>query len=455
MLDRYWQGDTSRISPEAPVPVVRIADCESRPGGAGNVALNIAALGIKVSLFGLVGEDEAAQELSDVLKASEVDAQLVSRPDIDTITKLRIVSRHQQLLRLDHEKDFALVEHDELLGKVLNTLDDASLVILSDYNKGTLAKICPQIIERCRQLKTPVVIDPKGDFRRRYRNATLMTPNMAEFQQMVGECLSEQDIAQKGRQLIDDLSLEGLLITRSEKGMTLLTADKVINIPSKGREVFDVTGAGDTVIAVFSAALACGQSFHEASLLANRAAGIVVGKLGAATVSQAELQDDRRASIFDRKIVDEAGLLKQLKTLRSSQKIVITNGCFDILQPGHVANLEQCRALGDMLVVAVNDDDSVRRLKGPQRPINSLQQRMQVLAGLASVDYVVSFAEDTPARLIGELKPDVLAKGGDYRVEEIAGAESVIAAGGRVELIDLLDGYSSTDIIERIKNLAD
>jgi len=285
MLDRYWQGNTSRISPEAPVPVVRIEECESRPGGAGNVALNIASLGMAVSLVGLVGDDEPAHELARALRQFAVNAQLVSSPELDTITKLRIVSRHQQLLRLDQEKDFSSADHDELLEKILPSLELANLVILSDYNKGTLAKVCPQIINRCRELNIPVVIDPKGNHRQRYQGATLLTPNMAEFQQMVGECETEHDIETKGRKLIGELGLEALMVTRSEKGMSLITAERVINIPSRGREVFDVTGAGDTVIAVFSAACASGESFHAAAILANQAAGIVVGKLGAATVS--------------------------------------------------------------------------------------------------------------------------------------------------------------------------
>lgn len=453
MLDRYWQGDTSRISPEAPVPVVRIEDSESRPGGAGNVALNIASLGIDVDLFGLVGEDEPARELIRVLQMSRVNARLTSLPDLETITKLRIVSRHQQLLRLDQEKDFSSVDCSDLLEKVLQSLETASLVVLSDYNKGTLANICPQIIDRCRAFNIPVVIDPKGNHRKRYSNASLLTPNMSEFQQMVGECKTEIEIEARGRELINDMGLEALLITRSEKGMTLIEADRVINIPSRGREVFDVTGAGDTVIAVFAAACATGEGFHAAAILANQAAGIVVGKLGAATVSLDDLARDRLQSVFERKIVGEEELLAKIKALPSSKQIVMTNGCFDILQPGHVANLEQCKALGDILIVAVNDDASVQRLKGPQRPINPVDQRMQVLAGLSSIDYLVVFSEDTPARLIELILPDILAKGGDYKVEDIAGADAVLASGGRVETIDLLEGFSSTDIIERIRGL--
>ena len=455
MLDRYWHGDTSRISPEAPVPVVRIEDSEARPGGAGNVALNIAALGMQVSLFGLVGEDEAADELIAVMRSFSVDAQLFAKAEINTITKLRILSRHQQLIRLDKEKDLSQADSSDLLARVLSSLEQADLVVLSDYNKGTLAQICPPIIDRCRQLNIPVIIDPKGNHRARYKNATLLTPNMGEFQQMVGNCSSEADIETRGRQLIAELNLQALLITRSEKGMTLIDAERVINIPSKGIDVYDVTGAGDTVIAVFAAACAAGQTWHAAALLANQAAGIVVGKLGAATVTLADLEQGGVNSIFERKIIGEAELLTELKKFRGSKQVVMTNGCFDILQPGHVANLEQCKALGDVLIVAVNDDASVQRLKGLQRPINPLKQRMQVLAGLSSVDYLVAFSEDTPARIIGQVLPDVLAKGGDYRVDEIAGGEAVLANGGRVETIDLLEGYSSTDIIERIRRLPD
>ena len=284
MLDRYWHGDTDRISPEAPVPVIDVAGTESRPGGAGNVALNIAALGIDVSLFGLLGEDEAGAELSQRLQQFGVDSQLISNSAIRTITKLRVMSRHQQLMRLDQEDDISTIDHQALQEKILPALGQAAVVILSDYNKGTLSKICPAIINACRERNIPVVIDPKGNHRERYANATLLTPNMSEFQQMVGICTDEDEIETRGRQLIKDLNLQALLITRSEKGMTLIESDHIVNIPSRVREVFDVTGAGDTVIAVFAASVAGGQSFESAALLANRAAGIVVAKMGAATV---------------------------------------------------------------------------------------------------------------------------------------------------------------------------
>lgn len=453
MLDRYCHGSTDRISPEAPVPVVRVDETDARPGGAGNVALNLASLGIKVSLFGLIGEDESGSELLQRLQQYGVDAQLTINPEISTITKLRVMSRHQQLIRLDQESDFSSIDHQALQARILLALDHTDLVILSDYNKGTLSEICPAIINCCREQNIPVVIDPKGNHRERYTNATLLTPNMSEFQQMVGICANEVEIETRGRQLLKDLNLQALLLTRSENGMTLIEPDRVVNIPSRVREVFDVTGAGDTVIAVFAAAVAGGESFESAAMLANRAAGIVVGKMGAATVSLSELEQPGSNALFDQKIKTEAELLILVSELRSSKSIVMTNGCFDILQPGHVANLEQCKFQGDILIVAVNDDDSVRRFKGEHRPINPLLQRMQVLAGLSSVDYVVPFAEDDPQRLIAEVLPDVLAKGGDYKVENIAGADVVLQAGGRVEIIELLKGFSSTDIIQKIRSL--
>lgn len=270
---------------------------------------------------------------------------------------------------------------------------------------------------------------------------------------MVGICKTEADIETRGRKLIDEMKLDALLITRSEKGMTLIEAERVINIPSRCLDVFDVTGAGDTVIAVFSAACAASQRHHAAALLANQAAGIVVGKLGTATVSLDDQEKGGVNSIFGRKIISETDLLSVLKSLRGSNQVVMSNGCFDILQPGHVANLEQCKALGDILIIAINNDASVQRLKGMQRPINPLNQSMQVLAGLSSVDYLVAFSEDTPERIRGEILPDILAKGADYRIEEIAGADAVLKNGGRIETIDLLEGYSSTNIIVRIRQL--
>lgn len=455
MLDRYWQGATERISPEAPVPVVRVQDTRACPGGGGNVALNLAALDIPVSLFGLVGKDSIACELRSALNTHKISLHLLAISGLKTITKLRIFSCHQQLIRLDQENDFSAVDVSELFDKILQSLDEAALVILSDYNKGTLANICPDIINRCRQLSVPVMVDPKGHNWQRYQNATVLTPNMSEFQQIVGDCSNDKAITDRGRELIANFNLTALLITRSEKGMTLITTEQVINIPAYSREVFDVTGAGDTVIAVFSAACASGKSLQAAAVLANQAAGIVVGKLGAATITQNELADFPLLSSSKSKIFDEQDLLIELKTKHSGKQVVMTNGCFDILHAGHVTNLEQCKALGDILIVAVNDDVSIQQLKGRQRPVIPLQQRLQILAGLSSVDYLVAFSEQTPERLIQAILPDVLAKGNDYHVDQVIGAEAVISAGGRVELTESPEVYSSTEIIKRIRNLPD
>ena len=459
MLDRYWRGDTKRISPEAPVPVVHIQETEARPGGAANVALNIASLGARVSLFGLVGEDRPGNELIAALQQHKINLQLLALSGLNTITKLRIFSRHQQLIRLDQENDFSVAASCEWLEKILPALDQADLIILSDYNKGTLASICADIIQHCQQLSIPVVIDPKGNDWHQYRNATLLTPNLSEFQQMVGDCDSEKTIAARGHELIADLGLDALLITRSEKGMTLIDADRVIQIPACARKIFDVSGAGDTVIAVFSAAYASGENFYAAARLANQAAGIVVGKPGVASVTRDDLAKHAVPSVFDRKIFNEQDLLIELKAKHSGKRIVMTNGCYDILHSGHVDNLQRCKALGDILIVAVNDDASVRQLKGKQRPVIPLQQRLQVLAGLSSVDYLIAFNEQTPERLIHEILPNVLVKGGDYHADQVVGAKAVLAAGGQVEIIDLftdpLHPCSSTEIIQRIRNLPD
>ena len=457
MLDRYWQGATSRISPEAPVPVVRIGEMEDRAGGAGNVALNIAALGGKATLLGVTGDDEPADALQRCLEQHPGVQCHFSRLDGHrTITKLRVLSRHQQLIRLDFEEAAETVEGDDLRQRFEALLPHCDIVILSDYAKGTLNE-APALIAAARRHGKRVVVDPKGRDFRRYRGASLITPNMAEFEAVVGACDSEEAIRDKGLALCDDLGLEALLITRSEKGMTLLQQDaEVIHLPTRAREVYDVTGAGDTVVAVLAASLGAGLELAPAAGLANHAAGIAVGKLGTATVSPAEL---RRAlqpeTASNHGIIDEELLLEEIAHARQAgETIVMTNGCFDILHAGHIRYLEEARRHGDRLIVAVNSDDSVRRLKGTSRPINPLQQRMEVLAGLRAVDWVVPFDEDTPRRLICRLLPDVLIKGGDYRPEEIAGADCVTAHGGSVVVTAFVDGQSTSRIVETIRETA-
>ncbi|OOF69649.1 bifunctional D-glycero-beta-D-manno-heptose-7-phosphate kinase/D-glycero-beta-D-manno-heptose 1-phosphate adenylyltransferase HldE [Rodentibacter caecimuris] len=457
MLDRYWFGATNRISPEAPVPVVRVQDNEERAGGAANVAMNIASLSVPVQLLGFIGQDEAGAALSKLLQKQKIDCNFVGLTSHPTITKLRILSRHQQLLRLDFEDDFYNVECGELLSKLESAVKNFGALVLSDYGKGTLKDV-QQMIRIAHRANVPVLIDPKGTDFERYRGATLLTPNMSEFEAVVGKCDSEQDIIDKGLKLIQDFELTALLVTRSEKGMTLLRPGQTaFNLPTVAKEVFDVTGAGDTVISVLAIALADGRSLEEACYLANIAAGIVVGKLGTSTVSTVELENaihGRTETGFG--IMTEQNLKIAVAQAKArGEKIVMTNGCFDILHPGHVSYLENARKLGDRLIVAVNSDESVKRLKGENRPINDLNTRMAVLAGLSSVDWLVPFSEDTPQRLIGDILPDLLVKGGDYKPEDIAGSKEVWANGGEVRVLNFENGCSTTNVIEKIKSFKD
>jgi len=455
MLDRYWSGGTSRISPEAPVPVVQVECCEERVGGAANVALNIAALGAQVSLSGIVGADEAAQTLDKLLTNSDIDSQLLRRDDCTTITKLRVMSRHQQLIRLDFEDHSQVNGAASLAEKTAASLNDVDVLVLSDYGKGSLAAV-HEIISAAKAAKLPVLVDPKGTDFAKYKGATLLTPNLGEFEAVVGHCVDDDELVAKGEALRSKLELKALLVTRSEHGMTLLVdGETPLHLPTRAREVFDVTGAGDTVIGVLAAVLAAGESLTTAATLANAAAGVVVGKLGAATVSAQELEAAlNEQSSVQRGVINEAGLVDFVAEVRArGETVVMTNGCFDLLHPGHITYLEEAAALGDHLIVAVNDDDSVRKLKGKGRPINKLADRMHMLAALSCVDWVVSFSEDTPERLICVVAPNVLVKGGDYRPEQIAGHDCVLDNGGEVKVLSFKKGYSSTDVIQRIFSL--
>lgn len=454
MLDRYWSGLTQRISPEAPVPVVRVGQDESRPGGAANVALNLAALGARVDLLGVVGRDPPAVSLAGQLNRVGIRTQWIESPRLPTITKLRVLSRNQQVIRLDFEESYAAegaFDRARLIEDFTVALAEAQVAVLSDYAKGTLVDV-QALIAQSIALGKPVVVDPKGIDFSRYRGATLLTPNVAEIEAIVGPCPDDGSLLEKGARLLADLQLQGLLVTRSEKGMSLLRPGKPpLHLPTEAREVFDVTGAGDTVIATLAGSLAAGMDLADAVRLANIAAGIVVGKLGTATASRAELELAlQRPAPGEDALLDEERLLARLATARArGQTVVMTNGVFDLLHVGHVRYLEAARALGDLLVVAVNEDDSVRRLKGPTRPVNRCADRMRVLAGLRCVDFVVPFAEDTPARLIGRVLPQVLVKGGDYKPEQIAGHEVVRANGGEVVVLDFHAGYSTTAMLDR------
>jgi D-beta-D-heptose 7-phosphate kinase/D-beta-D-heptose 1-phosphate adenosyltransferase len=455
MLDRYWHGATSRISPEAPVPVVHVGQCEERAGGAANVALNIAALGSKVQLLGVTGDDPAADSLEARLAGAGIECVFQRISNKPTVTKLRVISRHQQLIRLDFEDGFEAINVEKLMGDYARFLPECGVVVLSDYGKGSLVEI-DRLNAMAREAGKRVLVDPKMTDFINYQGASVITPNMSEFELVAGTCSSEQEMIEKSHALISQYDLEALLVTRGEHGMTLFQRDQPeLHLPAQTREVFDVTGAGDTVISVLAAALAAGEDLPMATALANMAAGIVVGKLGTATVSVHELRRSAQLS-------QDAGFgelsQEQLKIAvedaRShGERIVMTNGCFDILHAGHVSYLNNARRLGDRLIVAVNDDESVGRLKGTGRPLNPLSQRMAVLAALECVDWVVPFSEDTPERLICEIGPDYLVKGGDYRAEDIAGYDCVMRNGGDVVVLDYHDGCSTSEMIRTIRRL--
>lgn len=451
MLDRYWHGDTSRISPEAPVPVVRVQEREERPGGAANVALNIRALECQARLLGVTGDDEAAQTLQQQLQARGVECHFQRLAAIPTITKLRVLSRHQQLIRVDFEESLANLDPTMLHALLEQYLPHIQGVVLSDYGKGTLHEPAT-CIDMIRAAHKFVLVDPKGRDFTKYRKANLITPNLAEFEAVVGRCATQAELERKGEQLRQSLQLEALLITRSEQGMSLLReAHAPMHLPAHAKEVFDVTGAGDTVIGVLAAALAAGEDLAGAVALANLAASLSVSKLGAASVSLDELEQALHSHSL-RGLSDEETLLSQVRAAQArGETVVMTNGCFDILHAGHVHYLHQARQLGDRLLVAVNDNDSVRRLKGESRPVNDVQARMAVLNALEAVDWLVPFSEDTPKRLICKLKPDILVKGGDYRVDEVAGHDCVLEYGGQVLILDFLAGFSTTQTLEKMQ----
>ena len=456
MLDRFWHGAATRISPEAPVPVVNVVGVDDRPGGAGNVAINLAALGVETTLSGLVGDDEHAKQLRSAVEAKGVRWSVMPCP-ADTIVKLRVLSRNQQLIRMDFEAPLNDYADESFLQYASNLIAEHDVVLLSDYAKGTLTNI-EELISACRVLKTPVLVDPKGADFSRYAGATLITPNLSEFEAVVGACHQDDTvISARARDLCEQHGFEAVLVTRSERGMTLQSKEgEPLHLPALARQVFDVTGAGDTVISAMAAGLASQDSLENSTRLANVAAGLVVGKVGTATVTREELQGALLQSEGDVQDLPAFGVVTEQEAVAAvarlkaeGQRVVMTNGCFDLLHPGHVTYLSQAAALADVLIVAVNEDASVTRLKGSDRPINGIDSRMSVLAGLRSVSYVVPFSEDTPARLIEAISPDVLVKGGDYAINEIAGHEHVLESGGEVVILEFVEGFSTTATIKR------
>ena len=451
ILDRYISGSVDRVSPEAPVPVLKPSGEEIRLGGAANVALNLSSLGSNATIIGVTGKDTSSTQVIDLLKKNNIKKAL-SKSDHPTISKLRILASQQQLIRIDNEEEFSETDWQSSLShyKKHISLKKNKVLIISDYGKGTLKNI-PLIIREAKKTKKTILVDPKGDDFEKYKSADIITPNLYEFERVVGKISSESEITKKGKDLLKSLRLNSLLITRGSDGMTLLDKrnGKVIreDFPKEARDVFDVSGAGDTVIASIAAGLAGGFSLSESIRLANIAAGIVVGKSGTATVNQAELVPYLGLS---ESYVSPSEIKVYSQDLHErNKKIVFTNGCFDILHAGHVEYLAAAKEMGDKLIVAINTDRSVRKLKGTNRPINTLAHRAKVLASLQCVDKVVFFDEETPINLIKTTKPDVLVKGGDYKIKDIVGYKEVTKSGGSVVTIPLFEGLSTSKIIAK------
>jgi len=401
--------------------------------------------------MGLVGNDDAGLKLGEQLSVHGVTTKFTSVNDFDTITKLRVMSRNQQLLRVDFEKSFSHVDKSEQLSHFEQLVHGADVVILSDYAKGSLSHI-GQLIEIAKRANKKIVVDPKGSDFSKYRHATIITPNMSEFEDAFGSADNEQTLLELATQARETHELDNILVTRSEKGMTLFSKNLTQHSPALAKEVYDVTGAGDTVVSTLACALAVEADTSLACQLANHAAGVVVGKLGTSAITPTELA----IAVNSHKAIDGGVMSREQLPLsieqakKRGEKIVFTNGCFDILHAGHVSYLQEAADLGDRLIVAVNSDSSVERLKGKGRPINSVNRRMAVLAGLQSVDWVVQFEEDTPFNVIAEVVPDILVKGGDYKPEDIIGGDIVRDNGGDVFSLTFADGISTTAIITQI-----
>ena len=452
MLDRYWHGPTSRVSPEAPVPVVDVEHTEDCPGGGANVALNVKSLGAMCTLLGCVGDDALGDTLKRKLDASGVCEDFIVSPDASTTLKLRVVSRHQQLLRTDFEKPTSAWLARKLAMKVPSQLEDANALIIADYDKGAIHDPAA-LIEAARRINVPVVVDPKAKPFRAYAGATVLKPNHREFAAATGDWRNETELGERAVALCADLDIGALVITHGAGGMSVATSEGYHHLPARPVEVFDVTGAGDTAAAVLGITSALGWPVLDGARLANIAASIAVAKAGTAAVSGPELaMAASHGSVTDRGILSRDQLALVAKSAAAAgEKLVFTNGCFDVLHAGHVRYLEEARALGDRLIVAVNDDASVARLKGPGRPVNGLDRRLRVLAGLESVDWVAPFDEDTPNALLELLRPHVLAKGGDYKPHEVVGADFVRSYGGKVRVLAHVEDCSTSAILERMK----
>ena len=459
MLDHYVYGQVERVSPEAPIPVLWIEREMKTLGGAGNVLRNLQALGAASSFISVVGNDEAGREVGRLVEAQDgTEAHVLVQPQRTTTVKTRYVAANQQLLRADRESSTPLDPYirEDLLRLARELVTDHSVVIISDYAKGVLTEgVALEIIRAAREAGARVIVDPKGGDHIRYRGADLLKPNRRELAHATGMPVATDDeIVGASRALIERCGFNAVLASLGAEGMVLVGADGTVHLQrAEVREVYDVSGAGDTVVATVGTALAAGMTLTDAARLANAAAGVAVGKIGTAVVYASELiasLSGRDLHAADKVVPRSHALDLVVRWRRHGLKIGFTNGCFDLLHPGHVALLGQAKAACDRLVVGLNSDASTARIKGPRRPIQSESERAAVLASLAAVDLIVIFEEDTPIELIREIRPQLLVKGADYRLDEVVGADLVKSAGGEVLLADVVPGYSTTATIARL-----
>ena len=464
MLDRYLWGDVERISPEAPVPIFHVRRQSEIPGGAGNVVSNLIGLGASVTVIGICGRDAAGERLAKLLENDKIYSHILTYSDRPTITKTRIVSQGQQMLRLDEEE--VLPVDETLQSKIVELVkaesSKVSAIILSDYGKGLLQakELVQSIIRIANDNNIPIIIDPKGSSWERYRGATCVTPNTKELETLCGHTItSEEQLVDVMRTTIKNYDLSWLVVTRGPLGMCLMNRNETpIFIPTVARQVYDVSGAGDTVTATLALCIGSGLNFPQGAKVANLAAGIVVGKVGTQPINFLELQSslgttgvDAPISGVTQKLTSLSAAITQSEAWKTTrQRIVFTNGCFDLLHPGHIHLLNQAKTLGERLIVAINSDASVRRLKGPGRPILSERDRASLVASLDCVDLVILFESDTPDDLLRCIRPHSLVKGSDYKHEQILGRAIVESYGGEVCLIPLLNGYSTTDIASKV-----
>ncbi len=452
IYDKYWFGDVNRISPEAPIPILKFQREEMRLGGAANVAANVVALGGNAMLIGCVGDDIEGKKVEKELNQLGISNKLIFLKNQITIIKQRIISQLQHIVRIDFDNGYKEVSDTNLFQLISENINNYNVIILSDYGKGTLNSI-KKIISLANSLGKIIIIDPKGNNFSKYENASILTPNFSEFINIVGLCNSEEQIILKANALCHKLKLDYLLLTRGAKGMTLISNNKKpLHIDAFTKDVFDVTGAGDTVLASLALGMSSGFSIKDALYFSNTAASLVVSKFGTSTVSLEDLKKVlTKKYIFKDKLLRRENLNKEIRTLKKRGKtIIMTNGCFDILHMGHIRYLKEAKALGDVLIVALNSDISIKIIKGIKRPINNEISRSEVLAALEFIDIITIFDEETPIEVIKVIKPNILVKAGDYKLNEIAGSDIVKKYNGQIKLLTYYEGYSTSNAIKKI-----